>query len=292
MSAMGTGRRFIVITGLSGGGKTVALNALEDLQFYCLDNLPAGMLEQFFERVRAGADGLPDQVAVGMDARSPVAALAPLPELLARLRGGDLPAEVVYLEAADDVLVRRFSETRRRHPLSSDRVPLPEAIAAERELLAPFAGLADLRLDTSRCSVHDLRRQVHDRVARRPARALSLQFISFGYKHGVPRDADFVFDARCLPNPYWQPELRNLSGRDPPVTEFLGAQPDVVAMLEDLRGFLERWIPRFEAEQRSYLSIALGCTGGQHRSVFMAEWLAARIGATGRRVLVRHRDLE
>ncbi len=284
-------RRFIVVTGLSGAGKTVALNALEDLGFYCIDNLPAGMLGQFCERTMGGVDGLPAEVAVGIDARNPVPALAVLPALLAQLRAGGLPAEVLYLEATDDVLVRRYSETRRRHPLSSESMALVGAIGAERTLLAPLAELADLRVDTSHCGVHDLRRLVHDRVARRPVRALSLQFVSFGFKFGVPRDADFVFDVRCLPNPYWQPELRDLDGRDPAVVEFLGHQPDVLAMLEDQHRYLEHWIPRFAAEQRSYLTIALGCTGGRHRSVYMAEWLAQRSGGMDRMVQVRHRDL-
>ncbi len=287
-----SGRRFIVITGLSGAGKTVALNALEDLEFYCIDNLPAGMLEQFFQRVGSGIDGLPDTVAVGIDARNPEPALAGVPEQLEHLRSGGIPAEIVFLDAGDEVLVRRFSETRRRHPLSSDQTMLPDAIRKERRLLGPLSEIADLRIDTSLCTVHQLRKLVHDRVALRPASVLSLQFISFGYKFGIPLDADFVFDVRCLPNPHWQPELRNLTGKDAPVAEFLKRQPEVESMLQDQRQFLDRWIPRFEAEQRSYLSVALGCTGGQHRSVYMAQWLAGHVQANNRHVLVRHRDLE
>jgi len=292
MPALKSGRRFIVVTGLSGAGKTVALNALEDLEFYCIDNLPAGMLEQFFERVARGADGLPDKVAVGIDARNPESALAGVPTQLGQLRIGGTPAEVVFLDAGDDVLVRRFSETRRRHPLSSDQAMLSDAIRRERRLLGPLSEIADLRVDTSLCTVHELRRLVHERVASRPAAVLSLQFISFGYKYGVPLDADFVFDVRCLPNPHWEPGLRNLTGKDPLVAEFLQREPLVRAMLDDQRGFLDRWVPRFEAEQRSYLSVALGCTGGQHRSVYMAQWLAAHIEAGDRHVVVRHRDLE
>ncbi len=285
-------RRFIVVTGLSGAGKTVALNALEDLEFYCIDNLPAGMLEQFFERIAHGVDGLPDAVAVGIDARNPEPALAGVPAQLGQLRAGGIPAEVVFLDAGDDVLVRRFSETRRRHPLSSEQAMLPDAIRKERRLLGPLSEIADLRIDTSLCTVHELRKLVHERVALRPTAVLSLQFISFGYKYGVPLDADFVFDVRCLPNPHWEPGLRNLTGKDPAVAEFLQREPEVRAMLQDQCGFLDRWIPRFEAEQRSYLSVALGCTGGQHRSVYMAQWLAGHIQAGNRRVVVRHRDLE
>ena len=292
MPSATSGRRFVVVTGLSGAGKTVVLNALEDLEFYCIDNLPAGMLEQFFERVGRGADGLPAAVAVGIDARNPESALAGFPAQLAHLRGAGIPVEIVFLDAGDEILVRRFSETRRRHPLSSDQVTLPDAISAERRLLGSLSEIADLRFDTSRCTVHALRKLVHERVALRPAAALSLQFISFGYKFGVPLDADFVFDVRCLPNPHWEPELRNLSGMDAAVVDFLRRQPEVDSMLQDQRQFLEHWIPRFEAEQRSYLSIALGCTGGQHRSVYMAQWLAGHINAGNRRVLVRHRELE
>lgn len=292
MPSATSGRRFIVVTGLSGAGKTVALNALEDLEFYCIDNLPAGMLDQFFERVGRGADGLPDEVAVGIDARNPEPALAGVPGQLAHLRARGIPAEIVFLDASDDVLVRRFSETRRRHPLSSEQAVLPDAISAERRVLGPLSEIADLRIDTSLCTVHELRRLVRERVALRPAAVLSLQFISFGYKFGVPRDADFVFDVRCLPNPYWEPELRNLTGKDAAVADFLQRQPEVGSMLLDQCQFLERWIPRFEAEHRSYLSIALGCTGGQHRSVYMAQWLAGHVDAGKRRVLVRHRDLE
>lgn len=291
MAAVKSGRRFIVVTGLSGAGKTVALNALEDLEFYCIDNLPAGMLEQFFQRVGRGADGLPDEVAVGIDARSPEPALAGVPAQLGHLRAIGIPAEIVFLDAADDVLVRRFSETLRRHPLSSDEAMLPGAISKERRLLGPLSEIADLRIDTSLCTVHELRKLVHERVALRPAAVLSLQFISFGYKFGVPLDADFVFDVRCLPNPHWEPGLRNLTGKDPAVADFLQRQPEVGAMLQDQCGFLDRWIPRFEAGQRSYLSVALGCTGGQHRSVYMAQWLAGHINAENRRVLVLHRDL-
>jgi UPF0042 nucleotide-binding protein len=285
------GRRFIVITGQSGAGKSVALNALEDLGFYCMDNLPAGMLEPLQERIAAGADGLPEQVAVGIDARNPESALAELPARVTKLRARGVPAEVVFLHAAEDVLMRRFSETRRRHPLSPARPALSEAIAAERRLLEPLSEIADLRLDTSRSTVHELRRMIQERVARRPPAVSSIQIMSFGYKFGIPLDADFVFDVRCLPNPYWVTELRDLPGTDARVAGFLRQQPDVAAMIEDQLLFLRRWLPRFEAERRGYLSVALGCTGGRHRSVYMAEELARRLEADGRRVLLTHRDL-
>lgn len=283
--------RFILVTGLSGAGKSVVLNALEDFGFYCIDNLPISLLATLVEQIRAGSTALSHCVAVGIDARSPEALLQQLPEGIDQLRAQGRPLEVVFLDANSDVLTTRFSETRRKHPLSSDAVSLSEAIERERRLLAALAGRADLRLDTSHTGVHELRELVRQRVARRSGTGLSLQLLSFAYKHGTPRDADFVFDMRCLPNPYWNRELRPLTGKDVPVIKFLLAQPGVTRMLADLGQFLEYWVPQFETENRSYLSIACGCTGGHHRSVFIVERLADRFRTAGRQVLVKHRDL-
>jgi UPF0042 nucleotide-binding protein len=283
--------RLLLVTGLSGAGKSVVLNALEDFGFYCIDNLPIGLLADLVRQTRSGAAGLPPRVAFGIDARNPQPLLAQLPQTIDALRADGLPLEVVFLDADGDALTARFSETRRRHPLSSATTGLAEAIAQERPLLAPLAGRANLRLDTSRSSVHELREQVRERIAGRPANSLSLQLLSFAYKHGVPRDADFVFDTRCLPNPHWEPGLRPLCGRDAPVAAFLESQPAVRRMLEDLGALLDRWVPCFETENRSYLCIACGCTGGRHRSVFIVERLAERLRGGGRAALVRHRDL-
>ena len=284
-------RRFVVVSGLSGAGKSVVLNTLEDLGFYCIDNLPVSLLDALIGQLRDDAGGLPPQIGVGIDARNPQQVLRRLPETLKKIRREDVPLEIVFLEANADVLTKRFSETRRRHPLSSDVVALADAIDEERALLGPLCEMADLRIDTSQMALHELRDLVRERIARRPAMALSMQFVSFGYKHGTPRDSDFVFDVRCLPNPHWEKELRNLSGLEQPVIEFLMAEPDVMRMFDDIRVFLETWIPRFEADNRSYLCVAIGCTGGHHRSVFMVEQLARHFRASGKPILVKHRDL-
>lgn len=284
-------RRFIIVSGMSGAGKSVVLNTLEDLEFYCIDNLPVSLLDLLIRQLRDGEGDLPPQIAVGIDARNPEVVLHGLPGTLDKIKRDGMPVEVVYMEANNDVLTKRFSETRRRHPLSSDAVILADAIDKERTLLSTLSDMADLRLDTSYTAVHELRDLVRDRIARRPTTALSMQFISFGYKHGTPRDADFVFDVRCLPNPHWDKELRRFSGRDRPVIDFLMAQPGAVRMLDDLKTFLEYWIPHFEADNRSYLCVAIGCTGGHHRSVFMVEQLSTHFRAAGKHIVVRHRDL-
>ncbi|MBI4696880.1 MAG: RNase adapter RapZ [Gammaproteobacteria bacterium] len=281
--------RFIIVSGLSGAGKTVALHALEDAGFYCVDNLPAGFLADFADFI-AKSD-LPHyrRVAVGIDARNPEADLRQLPAILDGLKKRLVNLELVFVEAGDQALINRFSETRRRHPLSSDDVPLRQAIAAERALLEPIIARADLRIDTSLTRLHEFRAQVNERVAKRKEGSLAVQFCSFGYKNGVPPDADFVFDVRCLPNPYWEPALRQHSGRDEPVARFLDATPAVGEMVADITSFLEKWIPRFELDQRSYLTVAIGCTGGRHRSVYIAEQLAAHFRSK-RRIVLNHRD--
>ena len=276
---------------MSGAGKSVVLNTLEDLEFYCIDNLPVGLLDLLIRQIQNAVMALPPCVAVGIDARNPEGVLSSLPQNLERLRHEGVPAEVVFMEANDEVLTKRFSETRRRHPLSSDSVALPDAIVKERVLLSALSDMADLRIDTSFTAVHELRDLVHKRIAMRAAGSLSMQFVSFGYKHGTPRDADFVFDVRCLPNPHWDKELRKHSGKDPEVVDFLMSQPGAVKMADDLKAFLDEWVPRFEAENRSYLCIAVGCTGGHHRSVFIVEQLARHFQAQGRQILVKHRDL-
>jgi UPF0042 nucleotide-binding protein len=214
-----------------------------------------------------------------------------VPPVVRRLREAGIAAEVVFLEADDDVLVQRFSETRRRHPLTNAETGLGQAIRREREMLEPFLSSADLRIDTTRTNLHDLRDLMRRRVAERPRGEMSILFESFGFKRGAPRDADLVFDARCLPNPHWQPHLRPLTGRDAEVAGFLERDPRVPDLLEDITRFLERWIPCFRDEGRSYLTVAVGCTGGQHRSVYLVERLAAHFRAREPRVLLIHREL-
>jgi len=283
--------RLIVVSGLSGAGKTVALNTLEDVGYYCIDNLPANLLPAFAAQVIR--EQLPyENSAVGIDARNPADALQRFPAIFAELRARGVRCELLFLEAEDDILIKRFSETRRRHPLSGEQVSLAEAITLERNLLADLADIADMRLDTSRTNVHQLREMVRTRIGHDMPGILSLLIESFGFKHGMPGDADFVFDVRCLPNPHWVPRLRPLTGRDEDVALFLADDPLVDEMFEDLRVFLERWIPRFQAENRSYLTVALGCTGGQHRSVYLVERLAQYFQDQGNVVVIlRHREL-
>ena len=283
--------RLIILSGLSGSGKSVALNALEDLGFYCVDNIPASLLSYFVEDLLKRRDTAYENVAVGLDARNRPADIEAVPRLQAELTPKGIACEIIFLQAADDVLLSRFSETRRKHPLSTAGIGLREAIAKERELLGPVINSAELTIDTTRTTVYELRDWMSTRVARREPSALSILIQSFGYKHGLPADADFVFDVRCLPNPYWEPRLRNLNGRDAAVITFLQQQQEVAEMLDDIESFLDRWIPRYQSFERSYLTVAIGCTGGQHRSVFFAEQLAERLQPRFGDIATRHTEL-
>jgi RNase adapter protein RapZ len=281
----------VIISGMSGAGKSVALNVLEDLGFYCSDNLPAGLLRTFVDELSSSGDRIFDRVGVGIDARNLSADVERIPALVQELRAGGLSCEIIFLQAKEDVLLSRFSETRRRHPLSDRNVGLLEAIIEERKLLAPIIDAADLIIDTSATTTYDLREQISERIAGREPHALSILIESFGYKHGLPGDADFVFDVRCLPNPYWEPELKPLTGLDEPVRAFLDAQPRVQEMIDDIAKFLESWIPRYQDFQRSYLTVAIGCTGGQHRSVYVTEAIAKRLGTADAPIRTRHHEL-
>ncbi len=284
-------RRLIIVSGLSGAGKTVALNTLEDLGFYCIDNLPISLLREFVRQVSGSTIQIKNEIAIGIDARSPERDIVDLPAQIALLKEQELDIELIFIEASDDVLTRRFSETRRKHPLSSDTVSLSDAIRKERRIMEDLLEHADMRIDTSHTLMHELRDLVRKRIANRPIPSLSIQFTSFGYKHGIPRDSDFVFDARCLPNPHWNPEFRGLTGRDRPVVEFLDRQDQVAEMVDQIRVFLDRWIPEYEAGNRSYLCVAVGCTGGHHRSVYIIEKLSDYFRSQGKHVIVNHRDI-
>ncbi len=286
-----SGRRLIIVTGLSGAGKTVVLHTLEDLSFYTVDNLPISLLNTFLEQLTDPQSKHPARVAIGIDARNSLDELSGLADIIHKYDKQDVGIELVFMDASNDVLTKRYSETRRKHPLTTDSESLDGAIKREREIMTAFSDAADFRIDTSRMLLHELRELVKDRVARLQIRSMSLQIMSFGFKHGTPADADFVFDLRCLPNPHWDKDLRPYSGKDQPVIEFLSRQESVSKMLEDLVNFFSHWIPRFEEENRSYLSIALGCTGGHHRSVYMAEQLAARLVSMDKQVIIRHRDV-
>ena len=284
--------RVVLITGLSGSGKSIALDVLEDVSYYCIDNLPTSLFETLVRDITEQPVKARGLTAIGIDARSPGAELGQLPGLIGRLRDNGVDCEVVFLDAEDSVLMQRFSETRRRHPLTDEHRSLEQAIALERQLLDPLLGSADLRIDTTHTNLHQLREQIRRRIGNSDQAGMSLLIESFGFKQGIPTNADFVFDARCLPNPHWQLELRPLTGRDPPVAEFLLAEQRVLDYFEHIKGFLEHWVPCFEGEGRSYLTIAVGCTGGQHRSVFLAERLSEYFRSQGRQVLTSHRELE
>lgn len=284
--------RLTVVSGLSGSGKSVALRTLEDLDYYCVDNLPAELLTAFVERVvREAADRT--RLAVGIDVRNLASDLSRIGEWLSAVGALGYDHRLVYFDTRDEVLIKRYSDTRRRHPLSHDGRALADAIALERERLRPLHALADHVIDTSELNVHQLRKAVLNELESGQRPGVSLLFESFAYKHGVPGDADFVFDARCLPNPHWDAALRPLSGRDGAVRDYLDAQPEVKDYLDQVGSFLAAWLPRFEADTRSYLTVAIGCTGGRHRSVYLAEALAQRFRAGGReQVLTFHRELE
>ena len=284
--------RLIIVSGLSGSGKSVALHMLEDIDFYCVDNIPAALLKPFISHTVRGMGDTYPRTAVGLDARNRANEIETIPALVAELRRSGIDCEVLYLHAAEEVLLKRYAETRRKHPLVSGDVGLREAIASERRLLEPIITAADWVIDTSNMGVHALRELIRERIDRRSEGRLSLMFESFGYKHGIPGDADFVFDVRSLPNPYWEDGLRKLTGRDAAVIEYLAGFAGVRNMIADLTAFLEKRVSEFSQANRSYLTIAIGCTGGQHRSVYIAEQLAQHFRKAHPQVLTRHDSLQ
>jgi len=284
-------QRLIVISGLSGAGKTVALHTLEDSGFYCIDNLPIGLLNEFGHQL-SDPDTIPgEEIAVGIDARNPEHMIATFPKSIELLKKQNLNVELIYIEANDDVLTKRYGETRRKHPLSTNTISLTEAIDKERGIMEQFSEYADLRIDTSLLSMYGLRDLVREQIVNHLSEALSIQFVSFGYKHGLPRDADFVFDVRCLPNPYWKKDLRLFTGKDHQVIDFLEKQDLTIELFTQLKNFISYWTPHFEANNRSYLCFAIGCTGGQHRSVYLAEKLGGYFRKQDKHVIISHREL-
>ncbi len=276
--------QLFLISGLSGSGKSVVLKVLEDSGYYCVDNLPSGLLPALMDNLRQAGN---QSAAVSIDVRSG-GSVHQLPRHIEQLKRDGFDVHLLFLDAQTDTLVKRFSETRRRHPLSDDRLTLPECIRRERELLAGISNIGH-RIDTSELGANALRAWVKDFIRVDRAR-LTLLFQSFGFKNGIPLDADMVFDVRCLPNPHYDPALRSLNGRDAAVIAFLERIPEVQKMYDDIRSFIENWLPCFAADNRSYLTVAIGCTGGQHRSVFFAEKLARHFEAQ-QQVLLRHREL-
>ena len=283
--------RLIIVSGLSGSGKSVALHVLEDLGYYCIDNLPAGLLRAAVDEIRGDDSASSRRLAVGVDARNHATNLDVLPDLLHELRQQGVTTDIIFLHAGDEILLQRYGESRRRHPLAEEGSELRDAIQSERSILAGIELSADLVIDTSTTSIYQLADIIRSRVDRRQVDSLSVLVESFGFKHGIPADADFVFDLRSLPNPYWTMKLRGLTGLDAEVQTFLDNQPKYAAMYEDICVFLERWVPHYREARRGYMTIAIGCTGGQHRSVYMAEKVAARLRARHEQVLTRHSAL-
>ena len=283
--------QIIIISGLSGAGKSVALHMLEDLGYYCIDNMPAALLKPFIAHTVRSSEKIYHRTAISVDARNSDAEISTVPTLIDELKRSGIDCEVLFLAADDDELLRRFAETRRAHPLSRQGETLREAIDNERRLLEPIAQMADQVIDTSSMGVHQLRDLIGRRVDPRGPERFSLQFESFGFKHGIPGDADFVFDARSLPNPYWEGALRPLTGLDAPVMRFLDEQPSVREFIADVVRFMNARIPAYRASARRYLTVAVGCTGGQRRAVGLGERLAENVGSAHAGVRVRHSAL-
>ena len=284
--------KLVIVSGLSGSGKTVALHTLEDEDYYCVDNLPLGLIPDFVERVLNRNLQPYENIAVGIDARSDSRDLRQFNEIIKPLREKDIELEVIYLQAELTTLIKRFSDTRRKHPLTTKGLPLSEAIEVERNLLNAVSSEADLFIDTTYTNVHQLRDLIKEQVIKDKDAKLTLLFQSFGFKNGAPTDSDFVFDVRCLPNPHWEPKLRPLTGIDDDVIEFLQSQSEVQEMMDHIEGFLHNWIPKFKLQNRCYLTVSIGCTGGQHRSVFIAQQLYDNFRDSSDNVTIRHREIQ
>jgi UPF0042 nucleotide-binding protein len=281
----------MIVSGRSGSGKSTALHVLEDMGYYCVDNLPVGLLPTLVEQIKQDSAQALTRLAVGVDARNLSRQLTSFPQSLEELRGHNLIPKILYLDAAESSLLRRFSETRRKHPLTTDSLSLAEAIQEETKLLAPIAAAADLTIDTTHLSIHQLRDLMSTRINTGREAQMAILFMSFGFKHGIPIEADLVFDARCLPNPHWVAELRQQTGLETPVQAYLDAQPLFQEMHENIEGYLKKWLPEHQANNRSYMTVAIGCTGGQHRSVYLAQRLANAFKKGFGTIQVRHREL-
>jgi RNase adapter protein RapZ len=282
--------QLVIVSGLSGSGKSTALHVLEDVGYNCIDNLPVSLLPALVAQIEIHKDDQ-HKFAIGIDVRNAWKDLQIFPQMISTLKEAHLPFTVIFLDSQSSVLIQRFSETRRKHPLSDKHTNLAEAISNEQELLEPIRDTADQIIDTSHLTLHELRDLVKERVVGRSLTTMAILFESFGFKHGIPVNADLVFDARCLPNPHWKPNLRPLTGKDQDVIDFLEAEDAVNEMYQDIEQYMTRWLPRYQANNRSYITIAVGCTGGQHRSVYLSERLKAHFDDQYSDVQVRHRDI-
>jgi UPF0042 nucleotide-binding protein len=282
--------KLTIISGRSGSGKSTVLHILEDRGYYCIDNLPASLLPALADRI-SNDDTHLSNIAVSIDARNISADLQQAPEIISELQARELSTEIIFLDANSQTLLKRFSESRRKHPLSNESTDLREAIDIESALLESISVMANLVIDTSNMSLHQLRDLVKNRLLENSETSMALLFESFGFKNGVPVDADLVYDVRCLPNPYWDTALRSLTGLDANVATFLNSQEEVQEMVNDIRIYLEKWLPKYESNNRSYITVAVGCTGGQHRSVYIGEKLRKYFSSKIKNVQIRHRDL-
>ncbi|MEA2094451.1 MAG: RNase adapter RapZ [Pseudomonadota bacterium] len=281
----------VIVSGLSGSGKTIALHTLEDMGYYCIDNLPLALLEAVtLEFSKPYLQDITD-IAIGIDARNQPDQINRFPGLIEDCRKRGTSSRIIFLQAENQALIKRYSETRRKHPLTGPDLALADAIERERSLLAPVSASADRFIDTSRTNIYQLRTLVRETIGTQEIPGLSIVLQSFGYKHGIPPDADFVFDVRCLPNPYWEPGLRHMTGLDREVIGFLDGEPAALKLCDHIENFMATWVPCFRSESRSYLSIAIGCTGGQHRSVYLVERLASKLGSRFGDIVIRHREL-
>ncbi|MBT4962820.1 MAG: RNase adapter RapZ [Francisellaceae bacterium] len=281
-------KQLLIISGVSGSGKSVALNALEDAGFYCIDNLPMSLLEFLDKEI----DPQKQKVAISLDSRNTPGSTEAIKDLLLSQKKHFSLCSLIYLNCDDNILLNRYTETRRRHPLSSQGLSLGDAIAEERELMAPIADLADISINSSTLSSHELHDLINKQINNTENNKAMIIIKSFGFKHGVPSEADFVFDVRCLPNPYWQKDLRSHSGLDQKVKDFLSAQDSVTDLITDIHTFLKKWLDVFSKSNRSYISVAIGCTGGQHRSVYVSEILYNMIKKQFDHVLIKHREIK
>ena len=284
--------KLVIVSGLSGSGKTVALRTLEDAGYYCIDNLPLGMLPELVDNMIKTSPLPYDLVAIAIDARSGVESSDRFDEIIRQIKRHTLELKVLFLTCNTSRLLKRFSETRRKHPLSRQGLPLADAIQQEKKLLEDIHANADLTIDSSSMNVHELRQMIIDRLITQSGSEMGILIQSFGFKNGVPADTDFVFDVRCLPNPHWEAGLKALTGRDQAVVKYLESYAEVEEMFDSILGFLTNWTPRFEKENRSYMTISIGCTGGKHRSVYLVERISAAMRQQRENLSIRHRDLE
>ena len=283
--------KLVIVSGLSGSGKTVALHTLEDADYFCVDNLPVGLLPDLVDKMTYSKPAFYDLIAVAIDARSGVEDMDRFDHIIEQIKSRDILVEILFLTSDIKKLISRFNETRRKHPLSKQGLPLDEVIELERKLLSNIYAGADIIIDTSTYNVHDLRQTIITRLLPDTGKDLSILVQSFGFKHGLPADTDYIFDVRCLPNPHWEDQLKELNGKDEPVIRYLEGFDDVISMIQSINDFLKTWIPCFEKENRSYLTISIGCTGGQHRSVYLVEKIAAELQRIQFNASVHHRDL-